>query len=136
MFAPPSMLQYSKQQEPVCYNPKYDSIVQSFTPAVLDAESYNLLLYDLNTSFGLSIKKCYGDFVVIGGPIITRTETDVLVALYKTKMPYHYKTMYAMLGYNKKVGITKNTHLVETGYYDRQVFYSFLAMSCQKTPQK
>ena len=115
---------------------KYDSIVQNFTPAVLEGESYNLLLSDLNTSFGLSIQKCYGDFVVIGRPIITRKETDVLVSLYKTKMPYHYKTMYSMLGYHKKVGMIKNKHLVETGYYDRQVFYSFLAMSRQKNPQK
>ena len=115
---------------------QYDSLVQNFEPAVLEGESYNLLLSDLNTSFGVSIKKCYGDFVVIGSPIITRTETDVLVALCKSKMPYHYKTMYAMLGYNKKVGITKNKHLVETGYYDRQVFYSFLSMSRQRNPHK
>ena len=67
---------------------KYDSLLQNFEPAVLEGESYNLLLSDLNTSFGVSIKKCYGDFVVIGRPIITRTEIDVLVALYKSKMPY------------------------------------------------
>ena len=115
---------------------KYDSLAQNFGPAVLEGESYNLLLSDLNNSFGVCIQKSYGDFVVIGRPVITRTETDVLVALYKSKMPYHYKTMYAMLGYNKKVGITKNKHLVETGYYDRQVFYSFLSMSRQRNPHK
>ena len=41
-----------------------------------------------------------------------------------------------MLGCKKKQGITKNKHLATSGYYDRQVFYNFLAMSRQKYPQK
>ena len=81
---------------------KYDSIVQKYTPAVLEGDTYNLLLDDCNRSFGLSIQKCYGDFVVIGRPIITRAETILLVSLYKSKIPNHYHTMYSMLGYKKR----------------------------------
>ena len=38
-----------------------------------------------NELFGLAVKKCYTDFVVIGTHIITIVKVDSLVNLYKTK---------------------------------------------------
>ena len=73
---------------------------------------------------------------MIGQPIMNRFKVDELVCLYKDNFANHYNAMYSMLGFRKKQGITKNKHLCLSGYYDRQVFYNFLAMSRQKNPQK
>ena len=114
----------------------YEDVIQKYNPVVLVGEEYESLLENCNDAFGAAIKKCYCDFVVIGQPIITREVIDGLVQLYKNKMSNHYNTMHTMMGFKRKEGLTRNKHLIEIGYYDRQVFYSFLAMSRQMNPQK
>ena len=114
----------------------YDKIISDNKPIVLDGEVYNSFLEKCNDTFGNAIIKCYSDFVVIGQPILSRKEIDDMVRLYKDQMPNHYNAIYSMLGCKKKQGITRNNHLTQSGYYDRQVFYNFLSMSRQKNPQK
>ena len=114
---------------------EYEVMVSDNKPIILEGDVYNDLLEKCNNAFGSAIKKCYTDFVVIGQPIINRTKVDEMVCLYKHTMSRHYTIMFTMLGYNKKTGLTMNKHLCETGYYDRQVFYNFLAMSRQKNKE-
>ena len=52
---------------------------------------------------------------MIGQPIITRVEIDELVELYKSRTSNYYHTMLVMMGFNKKKGMTRNKHLIQTG---------------------
>ena len=56
---------------------EYEGIIQKYTPVVLRGEVFEALLDTCNESFGLAIKKCYSNFVVIGQPIITRVEINI-----------------------------------------------------------
>ena len=115
---------------------QYDVIINDNKPIILDGDAYNRLLDKCNDSFGAAIKKCYSDFVVIGQPIINQTKINEMVCLYKESLPNHYNSVYSTLGFKKKQGITKNKHLRDCGYYDRQVFYNVLAMSRKKNSHK
>ena len=75
----------------------YEGIIQKYIHVVLCGELFEALLDRYNDLFGLAIKKCYSDFVVICQPIITCVEIDGLVELYKSKMSNHYHTMYSTM---------------------------------------
>ena len=108
-----------------------EGIMQKHAPVILGGEVCDSLLDRCNDVFGLAMKKCYSDFVVIGQPIMTRVEIDELVEVHEGMISNHYHTMFAMMGFDKKKGMTRNKHLTQTGHCNRQVFYSFLAMSRQ-----
>ena len=102
----------------ICFK-DYQQTITAYVPIVLEGEDYDSLLEVCNTSFGLAIKKCYTDFVVIGNPIIGRDEVNLLVEFYKSKMSNHFTTFHPMLGFKQKEGLTRNIHLKESGYYNR-----------------
>ena len=43
--------------------------------------------------------------------------------------------MKVTLGIDKKEALTKNHHLVQSGYYDRLIFYQFLSQARVRNPQ-
>ena len=79
-----------------------------------------------------SIVKCFTDFVVIGNPIITWKDIDVILAVYKKSMAHLYNTFYKMLGFDKILGLIRNIFFKKSGYYDRLVFYNLLVMVIQR----
>ena len=111
---------------------EYNIKILSLKQVTFDGDDYNTLLRTCDESFEEAIKLCYTDFVVIGGPIVSRDRIQKLVNLYKSIMPHHYNAFYKMLGFDKKVGKTQNVMVAKSGYYDRLVFYNFLAMARQR----
>ena len=110
----------------------YESQILAVKPVLFEGDSYKQLLQTCNDSFDEAISLCYTDFVVIGGPIVTRHRIDKLVELYKSTMNNHYNTFYKMFGFDAKAGLAQNVFVAKSGYYDRLVFYNFLAMARQR----
>ena len=50
-------------------------------------------------------------------------------------MPNHFDTMKKIMGTNLKEGLTRNKALKETGFYNRRLFYHFLAQTRMRNPQ-
>ena len=107
----------------------YETQILAIKPVGFEGDSYKLLLETCDDSFDEASCLCYTDFVVIGGPIVTRYRIDKLVELYKSTMNHHYNNFYKMFGFDAKAGLAKNVFIAKSGYYDRLVFYNFLAMA-------
>ena len=90
-------------------------------------ENYKMVNATIENTFEEAMMKCYNDFTAITTPLLSCSQIDYLVSLYKTCLPEHYECSMIMLGYNKKVNMHKNKHLIESGYYDRIVFYQYLS---------
>ena len=56
------------------------------------------------------------------------------VVFYISCIPTHYHNVFDPLGFKAKYSLTRNKHLKQIGFYDKQVFYNMLAMSRQKKP--
>ena len=113
-----------------------DIIIDSYSPIDLNGKVYDEFLNRCDSYFQEAIKLAYTDYVVIGSPIVTRPVIDMLVDSYVNSMKSHFDTFYEILGFKSKSKQTKNTHLNQSGFYKRQVFYNMLAMSRQKNPHK
>ena len=111
---------------------EYDVKILSLKQVTFNGNDYNTLLQTCDESFEEAIQLCYTDFVVLGGPIVSKDRIDKLVDLFKSIMPHHYTTFYKMLGFDKKDGKTQNLMVAKSGYYDRLVFYNLLAMARQR----
>ena len=51
-------------------------------------------------------------------------------------MKSRFDTFYELLGFKLKSKNQENTHLIQSGFYKRKVFYNMLAMSRQKNSKK
>ena len=80
-------------------------------------------IYLIEEAFDKAIKSCFTDFTAISEPILSVQEMNTLANTYKTKLPSHYNMMKITLGIDKKISLTKNHHLVTSGYYDCKVMY-------------
>ena len=99
----------------------------SFTSASIKSHSIKPLLNKIESTFSSAIKNCYNSFCPISEPIVKASAIDKLIDEYKMTLPSHYETMRSILGFDKKVNLVKNLHLVENGYYDCLIFYQFLS---------
>mmetsp|Transcript_10163 Transcript_10163/g.14366 ORF Transcript_10163/g.14366 Transcript_10163/m.14366 type:complete len:225 (+) Transcript_10163:585-1259(+) len=109
-------------------------IILSIEPPILNGGSYNNLLKTIDSTFSNAIKRTYTQFCSLGDRLITNEEQNNLVELYKSSMPNHYHTMMTMMGMKNKEGMKKNSILVQTGFYDRRLFYMFLSQTRIKNP--
>ena len=93
-----------------------------------------LLLDTIESKFSDAINECFTTFSDISSPILSVSDIDELIELYKTQLPLHYRTMSRILGIDQKQNVTRNLHLVQSGYYDRMIFYNFLSQCRIKCP--
>ena len=118
------------------YINEIEIINKARTPIELSGPAYDELLITCDKAFATAIESTYTNYVMIGAPIMSRDKIMSLVSLYMTSLPSHYATFFELLGFKLKSKLTKNLHLQQTGYYNRQVFYNMLAMARQKNPQR
>ena len=111
-----------KQQE---MNIMFDG-VHNLQPVMLHGLSFRAVTEEIDTTFKKALQECYTNFCSITEPILSRTQILHLIKYYKTKMNDHYSLMRQVLGFTLKENKIKNTHLKESGYYDRLIFYQFL----------
>ena len=113
-----------------------DEVIESYSPIDLNGKVYEYFLNRCDSYFEAAIKLSYTDYVVIGSPIVTRDVIDTLVELYISSMKSHFDSFYDLLGFKSKSNKTRNLHLIQTGFYKRQVFYNMLAMSRQRNAKR
>ena len=118
------------------YMKQTDIKISSHTPIDMSSDAYNNLLTTCDFIFKKEIELTYTDYVVIGNPIITSEKIGLMVDLYTSSVPSHFNAFFEMLGFNQKSALTRNLHLLQSGYYKMQVFYNMLAMSKQRNPHK
>ena len=75
-----------------------------------------LLLDTIESKFSDAINECFTTFSDISSPILSVSDIDELIELYKTQLPLHYRTMSRILGIDQKQNVTRNLHLVQSGY--------------------
>ena len=97
--------------------------------SLFEGNSYNHLISDIDLTFKNAIVSTYNSFCVLGEPLVSAQEINALVDRFKIQMKVHHYMMKRLLGIDRKEGLSKNRHLVSTGYYDRLIFYNFLALS-------
>ena len=102
---------------------------------LFEGTKYNNLITDIDITFKNAIISTYTSFCVLGDPLVSANQINVLVERFKIEMKVHYYMMKRILGIDKKERLTKNNHLVTTGYYDRLIFYNFLSLSRLRNPQ-
>ena len=76
---------------------------------------YDTFLDEWYTSFDNAICKYYNDFVVIGSPIISRDEVNILIDTYKDAMHNQLINYYEILGFKDKANLSINKHLRQSG---------------------
>ena len=81
------------------------------------------------------IIQTYTSFCVLGEPLVSSTQINVLVERFKKEMKLHHYMMKSILGIDKKERLSRNSHLVSTGYYDRMIFFNFLTLTRLRNPQ-
>jgi hypothetical protein len=99
------------------------------TTIKLVGDDYRFIVDKVNQTFKEEIIKCYTTFCSITDPLVSQEVMNSLVELYKQKQPEHYKFMMQMLGYTEKQNTVRSSHLRDSGYYDRLVFFQFLCQS-------
>jgi len=102
---------------------------------LFEGKKYNDLICDVDLIFKKAIISTYQSFCVLGEPLVSSSQINILLDRFKIEMKVHYFMMKKLLGIDKKERLTKNKHLVSTGYYDRMIFYNFLTLSRLRNPQ-
>ena len=108
---------------------KMISSVEHVQPVLLYNGSFKEVMNEVDDTFKAQMKTCYTTFNSITEPILSRRQIMTLVAIYKNRLPHHYKLMKEVLGFHLKENKTRNVHLHESSYYDRLLFYQFLQQS-------
>ena len=103
--------------------------------SMFEGDSYNQLISDIDLTFKNAIVSTYNSFCVLGEPLVSPQQINVLVDRFKIEMKVHHYMMKRLLGIDRKERLSKNRHLVSTGYYDRLIFHNFLALSRLRNPQ-
>ena len=102
---------------------------------LFEGENYHDLISAIDVIFKEAIIQTYTSFCVLGQPLVSSTQINVLVERFKKEMKIHHYMMKSILGVNKKERLSKNRHLVSTGYYDRMIFFNFLTLTRLRNPQ-
>ena len=68
-------------------------------------------------------------FTKIHSPILSCEQILHLVNIYKTKLKSHYKFTKELSAFDRKIKEAWNNHLLLSHYYDRLLFYQYLAQS-------
>ena len=102
---------------------------------LFEGEKYHDLISAIDVTFKQAIIQTYTSFCVLGEPLVSSLEINVLVDRFKNEMKLHHYMMKSILGIDKKERLLKNTHLVSTGYYDRMIFFNFLTLTRLRNPQ-
>ena len=84
---------------------------------------------EIENTFLDAITKCFTDFTEISSPILSRDQILHLVNIYKTKLKSHYEFTKQLFAFDKKMQESRNSHLLLSHYYDRLLFYQYLAQS-------
>jgi hypothetical protein len=98
-------------------------------PVLLIGERYKYVLNKIDTVFKNEIRSCYDSFQSVTQPLLSKEQVNALVLMYKNELPHHYALMKEMFGFDLKENQMRQTHLKETGFYDRLVFYQFLSQA-------
>ena len=109
---------------------QYDSFIakkSEVSKIDFDRVSYNYVNSIIEEKFYSAIENCYKDFSEISQPLLSRDIIDELVSLYKSNLKQHYNLQMEMFGFLQKKELSRNKHLKDAGYYDRLVFYHYLA---------
>ena len=83
----------------------------------------------IDKSFELAIRKCYIEFNEITLPLISNDEILRLVDIYKDQLHPHYSIMKQMMNFDSKEKQIKFSHLKMSGFYDKILFFLYLAQS-------
>lgn len=102
---------------------------------VLAGEEYEKVITLIDNTFQNAISGCYHQFCSFAEPLVSRESISKLIDIYKECLPTHYNNMHTQFQFDTKEGQQQFSHLRNTGYYDRLLFYQFLAQSRVKNPQ-
>lgn len=92
----------------------------------LDGTAFLEVMDTIDKAFGLAMRNTFVLYTCITSPIISKDEYNDLIQVYKTTMPNHYAVMKRILGYEMKENLKKNSHLSDSGFYDKTIFIMFL----------
>ena len=102
---------------------------------LFEGDRYHDLISTIDLTFKRAIISTYTSFCVLGEPLVSAMQINVLVDRFKREMNVHHFMMKKILGIDKKERLIRNKHLVDTGYYDRMIFYNFLTLTRLRNPQ-
>ena len=76
--------------------------VKQVQPILLYDGSFKDVMNEVDNTFQIEMKRCYTSFNSITEPILSRRQIMTLVAIYKSRLPHHYKVMKEVLGFHLK----------------------------------
>ena len=115
----------SQKKQIQCDNYKIKKATK--TKIEFDRVSYHYVNSIIEEKFYSAIESCYKEFCEITQPLLSRDVIDELVSLYKSHLKQNYELQMEMFGFLQKKELARNKHLKDAGYYDRLVFYHYLA---------